>query len=959
MFRKFISLLRQYAIPLILLVVIVCVGFVTAYATATAERNNVDATAREKATTFSESFFYNIQMKLDPAERATQLLSNLIASPGSLFDLESGQWILDRAKDAMPEWHNFSLAPNNCIAAVSPLEDNRGALGYCLDSNPDEWKIVSAAIEAQEPVFFGPVKLAQGGEGYIYDLPVYLADGSYWGLVTSIIDKDAFLNPLRTSASENLMNVKIALAAHSVDVGTTLIDTLDSSQPIDVTHTYVDSEAEFEITAAPIAIDYSGVDRIWRRILIGFSAFGLAVFIVAVLYQRQRLAHKQLKSIAERSPSVLFNLASRGEGIGTLEYVSESSINVLGLTPEEIFADNNTFFDRIDPRDRQLAAIRLAAVRSPGEVWSQRLRFAHSDGRMIWLQVEANYERNLDGVGYWYGVLVDATPTVKQEKELVVSAGVFSALNEGVAILDPEGIVLDVNPGLTKITGYSRSDIQGQPFVKFGEGLNEPALYSSLRQAVMTTGYWRGEIVNRHKSGAISKDMLTMTAVRDHDGKITEVIIVMNSIERMLIDTVTGLPNRILFEERMVKQLEEAQTNGVNLALLEIGVHGVGAVNHTFGYKIGDLLLHEIGERITSFAGAAKNIGRVGDTTFAVVIETEDDHKQVQTFAQEILQGLTLPFFIEEVSVLVNAAIGIAQFPQDSTTVEELRSHAGQAYKITADSGESAVNFFSPDMETGAKVRTYLTSDLQDALRDKKIQFFYQPIVRVSDRSIVKAETLARWFDDHLGNVSPARFIPLAEESGLIHELGEQLFESALDTALELQNLGRPIQISLNVSPVEIMAPTFVRMDQIQARVDRGLSTENIVFELTEGILLNRKDVIEQRIKECREQGIHFAIDDFGTGYSSLSYLQQLDVDFIKIDKSFIDKIETEEGFALCRSIVELAHALGLELIAEGVETESQLGLLDHLGCEFAQGYLFSPAVSRNDFMELLGFKQS
>jgi diguanylate cyclase (GGDEF)-like protein/PAS domain S-box-containing protein len=525
--------------------------------------------------------------------------------------------------------------------------------------------------------------------------------------------------------------------------------------------------------------------------------------------------------------------------------------------------------------------------------------------------------------------------------------------------LDPEGNVIDVNPGLTKITGYSRADMQGQPFARFGEGLNEQALYASLRESVMTTGYWRGEIVNRHKSGAISKDMLTMTAVRDGDGKISEVIVVMNSIEKMLIDSVTGLPNRILFEERMTQQLEDATTNGVKLALLEIGVHGVGAVNHTFGYKIGDLLLHEIGERIASYAGAGRKIGRVGDTTFALVLENDEGDKALETFAQKILAGLSEPFFIDDVSVLVNAAIGVAQFPQDSNTVEELRSHAGQAYKLTADSGESAVTFFSPSMETGAKVRTYLTSDLQDALRDKKIEFYYQPIVRVADRLIVKAEVLARWNDEHLGTVSPARFIPLAEESGLIHELGHQLFESALDTALELQQLGRPIQLGLNVSPVEIMAPSFARMEQMTSKMKDGLDPQNIVFELTEGILLNRKDIIEERIRSCRMQGVRFAIDDFGTGYSSLAYLQQLEVDFIKIDKSFIDKIENEEGFALCRSIVELAHALGLEVIAEGVETETQLGLLDHLGCEYAQGYLFSPAVPRAAFLEFLGFKQS
>ena len=390
----------------------------------------------------------------------------------------------------------------------------------------------------------------------------------------------------------------------------------------------------------------------------------------------------------------------------------------------------------------------------------------------------------------------------------------------------------------------------------------------------------------------------------------------------------------------------------------EIAITGVGAVNDSFGYKIGDLLLHEIGGRLSEFSGDTRNIGRVGDTTFALIVNFDGDQTRLEELSYQILESLAAPFVFEDVSVLVMTTIGIAVLSPESQNVEELRSHAGQACKVALDEGGTGFLFFTPKMETGAKVRSYLTSDLQEAIKDHSLSFFYQPIVRVSDRKIVKAEALARWFDEHLGEVSPARFIPLAEESGLIHDLGLQLFEDCINTSRELQQLGRPISISLNVSPVEIMSINFQHDQLIAQAVSQGLDASNIVFELTEGILLNRRELIEQRISACRELGIQFAIDDFGTGYSSLSYLQQLEVDYIKIDKSFIDKIETEEGYALCRSIIELAHALSLELIAEGVETENQFELLKHLGCEYAQGYLFSRALPKPAFLELLGFKQ-
>jgi EAL domain-containing protein (putative c-di-GMP-specific phosphodiesterase class I) len=227
--------------------------------------------------------------------------------------------------------------------------------------------------------------------------------------------------------------------------------------------------------------------------------------------------------------------------------------------------------------------------------------------------------------------------------------------------------------------------------------------------------------------------------------------------------------------------------------------------------------------------------------------------------------------------------------------------------------------------------------------------------VRILDREVTKAEVLSRWFDEHLGQVSPARFIPLAENSNLIGQLGAQVLEDVLETLREVQKMGREVQISLNVSPVEFMSENFSE-DKAQSFAKfPEVEKASIVFELTEGIFLNKKELIEERITEFHDQGIKFAIDDFGTGYSSLAYLQQLDVDFIKIDKAFIDKIETAEGLALCKAIVDLSHALGLQLIAEGVETETQLHLLEQIGCEYAQGYFFSKPVPKGDFLRLLG----
>lgn len=957
--RKLIDAGRELLIPALSFFVAVVIALITASVAAQLERQRIDKSVVEENSRFAEHFFTQLQLLIDPAEKSTETMAHYAESRNTDFTSPEDQWFLDKLAQDTTGWRNLSVAPHNCISAVAPLQGNESAVGYCLTSNPDEAENIIQIMEYKNASFFGPIDLAQDTQGFIYDFPVFLSDGQYWGMTTAVINSQDFIDPLMDLAKRSGMAFSLSMIP-AASSGTPLPVTsqIHAEKDFRQSFEFVDDGATFYLTIAPRFVDYKTADGYFVRIFIVGVILALMISLgVYLLLRQSRTAHK-LEMLTKGSPSVLFRLRMDKTGNLTLDYVTEGSTNALGYSPEDISLHFPEFVSRLDQRDREAAVIRLRSVKSPGEKWSQRMRYDHPTLGLRWLQVEATYERSLASGGSWNGIFLDVTATAEQEHQLSISAGVFSALNEGVAILDSNWKVIDINPGITRTTGFTQGDLYGRDFTEFGSGLNTDALYSSLKEAVVEHGYWRGEIVNRHKSGRISKDMLTVSSVVDDSGTLTQIIIVMNSIEKMIIDSVTGLPNRTHFEEHLAETIERVQDENASLALMEINITGVGAVNDSFGYKIGDLLLHEIGQRISEFAVESRSIGRVGDTTFGMVRVFEGNPAQLEELSTQILEALAAPFTFDDVSVLISAAIGIALLSEQSHTVEELRSHAGQASKVALEVGEQGFQFFTTKMETGAKVRSYLTSDLQDAIKNKVLTFHFQPIVRISDRHIVKAEALARWFDEHIGEVSPARFIPLAEESGLIHELGAQLFDACIDTALELQRRGRPISISLNVSPVEIMAKGFNRDVQVKEAIERGLDPQNIVFELTEGILLNRRELIEERIRACRRQGIQFAIDDFGTGYSSLAYLQQLDVDLLKIDKIFIDKIDTDEGYALCRSIIELAHALGLEVIAEGVESEQQYGLLENLGCDYAQGYLFSRALARNDFLELLGFKQ-
>lgn len=956
--QKLIDIGRELLWPVLCALVMVVIGLTSANLNYYAEKQRVETAAVEANKMFAEHFFSHLQIVLDPAESTTEVLANLAQSKELDFSTPSDQWLLDQFAENAPRWRNLSVAPDNCISAVAPRAGNEGAVGYCLTSNPDEAVNIARIMETRKPTFFGPIELAQDSQGFIYDYPVFLADGSYWGMTTAVIDKKAFEETLRSVAKEGETAVRLTMTNPVSQEPQLIFDTFSSDLPFQATTEFVSEGATFTLVSAPRVVDYSVADIFFYRLFFGSVIFAIIIFFAVYFIRKQGRTSRKLSMLTKRSPSAIFSLGVSKTGYRELTYISEGCINILGYKPDELIADSAVLLNRMDVRDLDAGVARMSSVKSPGEIWSQRLKYQHPDKGQRWLQVEAVFERTALGESQWNGIFVDVTTAVEQEQQLSVSAGVFTALNDGVAILDAQWKVIDINPGITRNTGYTRADLFGKDFSDFGSGLNTDALYASINTAVQEYGYWRGEVVNRHKSGHISKDFLTFSSVIDSQGELTQIIVVMNSIEKMLIDSVTGLPNRTHFEEHLAEAVERAKDDNNSLALIEVSIAGVGAVNDSFGYKIGDLLLHEIGERVAEFSADNRSVGRIGDTTFGIIRHFQGNPAQLEEVCNRLLGTLAVPFIFDDVSVLVSTSIGIATLSKESSSVEELRSHAGQAAKVALEQGGQQFQFFSARMETGAKVRSYLTSDLQEAVKNESLSFHYQPIVRLSDRQIIKAEALARWFDEHLGEVSPGRFIPLAEESGLIHEIGAQLFAACADTAVQLQKLGRPIAISLNVSPVEIMSAGFNREEELKLAIEGGLDPNNLVFELTEGILLNRRDLIEERIRRCRQMGIKFAIDDFGTGYSSLSYLQQLEVDYIKIDKTFIDRIETAEGFALCRSIIELAHALGLELIAEGVESENQVKLLLDLGCEYAQGYLFSPAVTKRDFLELLGFKQ-
>lgn len=423
-------------------------------------------------------------------------------------------------------------------------------------------------------------------------------------------------------------------------------------------------------------------------------------------------------------------------------------------------------------------------------------------------------------------------------------------------------------------------------------------------------------------------------------------------------DLLTTLPNRFMFYDRLAVEIKKAHREEKMLALLFIDLDRFKEVNDTLGHQIGDLLLVEAANRIVSCVRQSDTVARLGGDEFTVILSQLHDASFVDEIAANINAILAEPFMIEgELGQLyISASIGITLYPSDGADVENLLRNADQAMYVAKNSGRNRFSYFTHSMQEQAQMRLSLLNDLRGALGENQLVLYFQPIIDMTTGNIIKAEALLRWNHPRRGLVSPMEFIPLAEETGLIVEIGEWVFkEAARWVSRRIRQDESVVQISVNMSPVEFHSETANIVGRIAYLQELEISGHNLVIEITEGLLLNADPGITDKLIQFRNAGIQVAIDDFGTGYSALSYLKKFDIDYLKLDQSFVRDLATDpDDMALSEAIIAMAHKLGLKVIAEGVETREQMELLADAGCDYAQGYLYSKPVPARQFELLL-----
>ena len=421
-------------------------------------------------------------------------------------------------------------------------------------------------------------------------------------------------------------------------------------------------------------------------------------------------------------------------------------------------------------------------------------------------------------------------------------------------------------------------------------------------------------------------------------------------------DPLTDLPNRRMFRDRLEQEIKNAHRAGTLLALLFIDLDLFKEVNDTLGHGVGDLLLQEASRRIGVCVRESDTVARLGGDEFMVILSQLPDTSPIEKIAQNIIVALAEPYCLGNETAYVSASIGITIYPSDALEAEQLVRNADQAMYVSKNEGRNRFSYFTRSLQEAAQTRLKLINDLRGALLANQFKIFFQPIVDLSTGRIYKAEALLRWEHPKRGMVSPMEFIPLAEETGLIIEIGNWVFKESARWAKRWVALCQEdFQISVNVSPIQFRDEGNHIDAWLTYLVELGLSGKNIVVEITEGLLLNADFGVIDNLLKFRDADIQVAIDDFGTGYSSLSYLKKFHIDYLKIDQSFTRNLETDPSdMALSEAIIVMAHKLGLQVIAEGVETLGQQNLLATAGCDYAQGYLFYKPMPAEELEVLL-----
>ena len=655
---------------------------------------------------------------------------------------------------------------------------------------------------------------------------------------------------------------------------------------------------------------------------------------------------------------------------GLLAYASPRLAEMFGYAPEQLcdrfgLQDLSAAWDRV--RVEAEVAARIERDASAGRFCFTGLA---SDGREVEIEAFGSrmlYRQRPAMFGILHDIGARRSAERQMREQLHFTAQLLDTIPNPVFYKDAHGRYLGGNAAFERYIGIARAQLLGKSVFDIAPP-ELAARYHAADQALFDqpgTQSYETSVATADKG---RRDVMFYKATFNNtDGTLGGLVGVMLDIterkqaeaqawQHANFDTLTGLPNRRLLHDRLQQELAHAQRDGSTLALLFIDLDRFREVNDSLGHANGDALLQQAAQRIQQCVRNSDTVARQGGDEFIVVLPQLPRAAAAASVAQALLTTLAEPFRLGDESVHLAASIGVALYPDDATALQALLNSADQAMYDAKMLGGNRCSYFSRQMQQATLQRLQLGRELRQALAAQQLQLYYQPVVELTSGRICKAEALLRWQHPQRGLILPAEFIPIAEDLGLIHAIGDWVLHQAAAMALRWQQASRaaPVQIAINMSPRQIAggsAPQYWP----QHLATLGLPGHCIGIEITESSLLDARPEVAQRLALLRGAGMQIALDDFGTGYSAMAYLKKFAIDYLKIDRSFIRDMSDDNGDrAIVEAIVAMAHKLGLQVVAEGVETAQQQALLQQCGCDFGQGFHFAAPLSGAEFARLL-----
>ena len=692
----------------------------------------------------------------------------------------------------------------------------------------------------------------------------------------------------------------------------------------------------------------------------------ISLLIIAYILQQirhKRLYHLQIKLSEER-----LKLSLWGSGDEMWDWNIKSGkifrSNIWGILEFPQDGKRNVGADQTNIHQHDIPRVREALnqhFEDSSKHFEATYRVKDKDDKWIWVLdrgkiVERDEKNNPSRMT---GTLKDISQIKRADERLKLFAKCIENISDAIVIYDRQFTVVDVNKAFQRITGRSKLQMRGTllKFERYPDSFNQ-----NVKKHLITRGSWNGEIENTRDNGDLYLTDLNIDIIRDESGNVSHFVGVFSDITKRKqteaelrklanTDTLTGLPNRAYFQANQQKLVKSK----VPHALLVFDLDNFKKVNDSLGHEVGDVLLCKVAERIKSLGRNLDTVYRLGGDEFSLIIENTNDIHTITTIGKEILKSIALPLRLKSQEIVLYSSIGIVLYPEDGKTPQELLKNADTAMYHAKNIGGNKYQFFSDSMNKTAVKRLQIESLIRHGLKEDLFSVFYQPKIEIATGKIAGMEALVRFETPKKGIISPVVFIPVSEETGQIIDIGEVVLRKACIATKKWVDAGLfDGRVAVNLSAVQFTQPNLVAMIADALKESR-LPAKYLELEITEGTVMDSPQKAIDTMLQIRAMGIHLSLDDFGTGYSSLAYLKKFPLNTLKIDKAFVDDIETsEQGRNMVATIVTIAHNLGMQVVAEGVETNQQLSFLSGLRCEQLQGYLYSKPLPENDFQKYL-----